>query len=333
MPLRHGWSVGPWYGIQTVGYEVSIDRLWCRMNDRHRLFSEPQAMRRVVASLAMAFLTCATPAIADTFATANVSFEGAMGDVVTASNEGVYAGPYAYYIDSVVPKAAHSGFTLPSGVSGTIPKGYLGAGNSYNYLGFCIEFNQNISVGGPWQFNVEDLTSALTGAVGSHSNAATAAADIESLASQFIDAGGDITNPSPLLTPQTSPLTRAQLADALSLGIWEVLSNVTTPQINGGTSGDISASTDPSVIAEANSWLSLLGSPLNHNVLIYGLGSDTLQNQSIMFAVANPNITTPEPAELIGLGGVGIGGLPIGLGLLFARKRRHRVTAQSSTDG
>ena len=72
-------------------------------------------MAKYLGVLTVALVLVARPASADTFATVDFTFAGALGDVVNISNVGgVYAGPYAYNITNVTADPSHPTFTLPA---------------------------------------------------------------------------------------------------------------------------------------------------------------------------------------------------------------------------
>jgi hypothetical protein len=272
-------------------------------------------MPKYLAVLTIALLMAPRPASADTFATVDFTFAGALGDVLQFSNPisgGVYAGPYAYEITNLTADPSHPGFTLPGS---SVPAGSKIGGSAYNYLGFCIDFNDHISAGDTsTNFKVQDLKTAIGG------NAGTAL-KIEELVTEY---AGPPTNGSVTLPVKGTD------SDALSLAIWESLVGQNNQVYTSGSHpNDLVVTNNAAAVTEANTWLTNASSHAPSSDLhIYGLaGSDkqgVLQTQSIMFMFSSPHIETPEPASVVAMGSMCLLGIPLAC-VVLRSKRRKRV--------
>jgi hypothetical protein len=286
-------------------------------------------MRRFIAATTMmVMLLSASSALADPhLGFVDLTLTGAGPDTVTAqyppsvTENGVLLGPYAY-------KLAAASTPLPSPptgqVSGMQPVQTSDLGTGASRLGFCISLQNSISQNVLYKdFYVETIADAL---------GTVKAQNVTSLLYLYEGAPGFGT------LPPTAGSNKYQ--DALTMAIWEVLTetSVTTPF--GVTTGNVqfsnpSSGNAASALAIADGWLAALPTvtgpqraTITSNTGIYGLVDGNVQAQSIFISL--PGASVPEPGRVVGLAGMGLLGLPLGF-ISLRRRYRHSAGARRAT--
>lgn len=204
-------------------------------------------------------------------ASASLSLAGTVIATFNGVNPGQGVGALETSLGSIGTTAGVFNWTRTGGTHVGAPTG--------NFTSFCIELNQNISTGNSYTYNVINLADAPNPGLpvpGVNGMGAAKASDIKKLWAAY-----------------RSSVVGATTAAAFQVAVWEIVYETTSTYSVSNGSGNFYLTNAAGVVAQANTWLSSLGS-LTAEANLAALSNDDYQDQVV--AVPLP------PAVLAGMG-------------------------------
>jgi hypothetical protein len=225
------------------------------------------------------------------------------GTVTVQTNEGV---------NSKLSTYGNAGFMKWTVSSSQVP---FDVPNGPGYLGFCIEYQQNVSKGSTYVFDVQKTASQLSAipdpGVGSGAIGAVGATNLDRL---FEVAYSTVVN------AHDKNLANAKsLAASFQLAVWEIVYEAqygnAVLKLSGANKGKFYAAdgNTAGVVSQAQTWLDAITSsspPTTDKWAVLAWTNIHRQDQIIALPGLDPNtVTVPEPAScaLLVIGGVGAG--------------------------
>ncbi len=263
-------------------------------------------MKRLTVLMSLAVALVAATALAGPLGYVDLNFQSAIGSGVTmyypggpASGEPTVTAPYGFTLS-----APSNPGTYPP-VANAAAAGLYGA-----KTGFCVDLTQTINYIPYYDFAVYPVATAPLNTV----NGATANSDILKLITEYQNTGRNIDSPDQ--SDQTS---------ALTLAIWEVLSDTTPTDVTSGNV-HVGAGQLSGAASIANTWLvpATLAATTPYNGNVYALVDLTYQDQMVGL-VTSLSLQTPEPRGWVGLSSLCLLGLPIGIVAIYRRRRQFGV--------
>ncbi len=192
-----------------------------------------------------------------------------------STSGGEYAGQFDWHTSSVVSGVAYN-------VTGTNNSSYP----STHFISFCIQFNQNISFGSTYTYNLVNLEAAPQGGTGTTTMTASSADRIRRMWAAEVDTGnlnGSATNSA-----------------AFQWAVWSILGYV--PPDLTTVSG-----LDNAIAIQANYYKNTVSTSAGAKANLWAMASPTAQDQVIELGsgyVGNdpnggPVLATPAPASLV----------------------------------
>jgi len=262
-------------------------------------------MKRLIPVLMVAVLAVAGSVYADTYGTVTLDLSGTGGDTVymtapTIGTVDVYTYPYYYTLSNFKADASHPNATLDT----TKP-----------YHGFCLslvtDIYENTNYPG---FQVRDLADVITDSPDSPQQT-----NVLKLFQDYATALTTLNVAGSLESPQAN-----YLSDALTVSLWEVLTEKTQKSpfsVTGGDTYETGFTNGADTVA--NGWLRGLSTAAAYTGHVYALYDSGVQTQEItLLSSLNTGGPVPEPMAFVRFASLLLVGLPIGAIAIYRRRRR-----------